>query len=272
MLFRPLPDGSALAISQPAHAWISGQLARAWGGAVAGVDRLPELFILAAEQHDIGWLPWEAAPTRDPATGHPYDFVSLPRDRHTALWSAGVATAAASYGPQVALLVSLHGLAIYALTPDEKRAPEDLAAVQRFRAEQEVMQARLRPQVAASEAEIADQRAILLALDLMSLVICGAMGRAPRHTPPVPLAGGTARLALAFPGDGWERLTVDPWPFRESVVTVGCLARHLPAGGFSDEAAMREAIAAAPVETITTTLVPSAATLSPNPARSGASM
>lgn len=271
MLFRPLPDGSALAISQPAHAWISGQLAREWGGPVAGVDRLPDLFILAAEQHDIGWLPWEVAPTRDPATGRPYDFVSLPRDQHTALWSAGVATAVASYGPHVALLVSLHGLAIYALTPDERRTPEDLAAVQRFRAEQEAMQARLRPQVAASDAQIADQRAILLALDLMSLVICGAMGREPRRTPPVPLAGGTTRLALAFPGAGWDRLTVDPWPFRESVVTVGCLARHLPAGGFSDEATMREALAAAPVVTITMTLVPPSAIPSPSPARSGAS-
>jgi hypothetical protein len=105
----------------------------------------------------------------------------------------------------------------------------------------------------------------------MSLVICGAMGREPRRTPPVPLAGGATRLALAFPGAGWDRLTVDPWPFRESVVTVGCLARHLPAGGFSDEATMRGALKAAPVETITTTLVPPNATPSPNPARSGAS-
>lgn len=256
MLFRPLPDGSALAISQPAHAWISGQLARAWGGAAAGVERLPELFILAAEQHDIGWLKWEAAPTRDPATGRPYDFVALPRDQHTALWSAGVATAATSYGPLVALLVSLHGLAIYALTPDEKRTPEDLAAVQRFRAEQEAMQARLRPQIAASDAEIADQRAILLALDLMSLVICGAMGRDPRRTPPVPLADDTARLALAFPADDWEHLTVDPWPFRSARVTVGCLARRLPPGGFADAAAMRTALAAAPVMPITATLTP----------------
>lgn len=256
MLFRPLPDGSALAISQPAHAWISGQLARAWGGTAAGVERLPELFILAAEQHDIGWLRWEAAPTRDPATGRPYDFVALPRETHTALWSAGVEAAAASYGPQVALLASLHGLAIYALTPDEKRAPDDLAAVQRFRAEQEMVQARLRPQTAASEAEIADQRAILLALDLMSLVICGAMGRETRRTPPVPLADGTARLALAFPAEGWDHLTIDPWPFRDARVTVGCLARRLPPGRFPDETSMRAAVASAPVETLTATLTP----------------
>lgn len=256
MLFRSLPDGSALAVSQPAHAWISGQLARAWGGKVAGVERLDELFILAAEQHDIGWLNWEAAPTRDPATGRPYDFIALPRDAHTALWSAGVEAAAASYGPLVALLVSLHGLAIYALTPDERRTPEDLAAVQRFRTEQEAMQARLRPRITASDSEIADQRAVLLALDLMSLVICGAMGRDPRRAPPVPLAGGVTRLALAFSNDGWDRLTVDPWPFREAHVTVGCLARRLPPDRFPDETSMRAALASAPVETLTTTLLP----------------
>lgn len=255
MLFRPLPDGSALAVSQPAHAWISGQLARAWGGAAAGVERLGELFILATEQHDIGWLPWEAAPTHDPATGRPHAFVALPRDQHTALWSAGVMTAEAAYGPHVALLVSLHGLAIYALTPDEKRTPEDLAAVQRFRAGQEAAQARLGAAITASAAEIADQRAILQALDLMSLVICGTMGRAPRRTLPVPLAGGQARLTLAFPDAGWERLTVDPWPFRQSAVTVGCPARLL-AGRFDDEAAMHAALAAAEVTAIEATLMP----------------
>jgi hypothetical protein len=255
VLFRPLPDGSALAVSQPAHAWISGQLARAWGGPVAGIERLPELFILAAEQHDIGWLPWEAAPTRDPATGRPYSFIALPRDQHTALWSAGVETARASYGPHVALLVSLHGLAIYALTPDEKRDPDDLAAVQRFRAEQEAVQARLRAAIAASAEEIAAQRAILLALDLMSLVICGTMGRELRRTPPVPLAAGATRLTLAFAGEGWERLTVDPWPFRDAAVTVSCPARRL-AGRFGDEAAMRAALAAAPVGTVEARLTP----------------
>ena len=155
----------------------------------------------------------------------------------------------------MALLVSLHGLAIYALTPDEKRTPEDLAAVQRFRAEQEAVQARLRGEIAASAEEIAAQRAILLALDLMSLVICGTMGRELRRTPPVPLAAGATRLMLAFPGDGWDRLAVDPWPFRGAAVTVACPARRL-AGRFDDEAAMRAALAAAPVETIEATLVP----------------
>lgn len=255
MLFRPLPDGSALAVSQPAHAWISGQLARAWGGPVAGRERLDEIFILAAAQHDIGWLPWEAAPTRDPATGRPHSFVALPREAHTALWSAGVATAEACYGPHVALLISLHGLAIYALTPDEARAPDDLAAVRRFRAEQEAVQARLRAAVAATAAEIADQSAILLALDLISLVVCGTMGRAPRRTPPVPLAGGGMPLSLAFADEGWDRLAVDPWPFRDASVTVECVARHLPSAGFADEVTMRHGLRTLPPVRIRATLL-----------------
>jgi hypothetical protein len=50
---------SVLTISQPAHAWISGQLLRAWA------EPLGEPLLLGAEQHDIGWLDWEAAPTFD---------------------------------------------------------------------------------------------------------------------------------------------------------------------------------------------------------------
>jgi hypothetical protein len=36
MLIREEPDGSFLAIGQASHAWLSGQLARAWGNAEFG--------------------------------------------------------------------------------------------------------------------------------------------------------------------------------------------------------------------------------------------
>ncbi len=52
MLFRS-QSSSVLAISQPTHAWISGQILRAWD------ENLRETLLLAAEQHDIGWLDWE---------------------------------------------------------------------------------------------------------------------------------------------------------------------------------------------------------------------
>ena len=62
MMFRVEAE-RVLAISQPAHAWISGQLTREWVGPAS------EPLCLAAEQHDIAWLDWEAAPSFDPATG-----------------------------------------------------------------------------------------------------------------------------------------------------------------------------------------------------------
>ena len=59
MLLVDHPDGK-VAVAQPSHAWISGQLARAWGG-----DMQPrEEVCLAAEQHDIAWLEWERDPQR----------------------------------------------------------------------------------------------------------------------------------------------------------------------------------------------------------------
>ena len=67
MLFRDQPPG-ALAISQLTHAWISGQLLRAWD------EKLGEPVLLAAEQHDIGWMDWETAPSFNARTGRPHLF------------------------------------------------------------------------------------------------------------------------------------------------------------------------------------------------------
>src|SRR5450432_2674780 len=68
MLFHEQSSGAPLAISQPAHAWISGQLLRAWNRNFA------EPLLIAAEQHDIGWMDWETAPSFNAATGRPHLF------------------------------------------------------------------------------------------------------------------------------------------------------------------------------------------------------
>ena len=71
MLIRPEPDGTFLAIGQASHAWLSGQLARAWGNERFGAVEPWEEVCLAAEQHDIGMAQWERAPTLNPDTGLP---------------------------------------------------------------------------------------------------------------------------------------------------------------------------------------------------------
>ena len=69
MLFRTEPS-RVLAISQPTHAWISGQILRSWR------EALGETLMLAAEQHDIGWLDWER---RRPSTLRPVAHISSAR-------------------------------------------------------------------------------------------------------------------------------------------------------------------------------------------------
>ena len=89
MLFSNYNFG-VLAISQPAHAWISGQLLRAWA------EPLGEPLLLGAEQHDLGWFDWEAAPTFDPETGRPHLFRHVGAATHAPIWTRGVERALAA--------------------------------------------------------------------------------------------------------------------------------------------------------------------------------
>ena len=65
MLLRKENPG-VIAIPQLGHAWISGQLARAWGNEKFAAPAPREVVCLAAEQHDIGWMDWETSPSLKP--------------------------------------------------------------------------------------------------------------------------------------------------------------------------------------------------------------
>ncbi len=66
--------GERICITQPTHAWVAGQLARAWGNDRFGSFAPWEEVCLGAEQHDIGWHRWEGSPTLNPTTGLVYLF------------------------------------------------------------------------------------------------------------------------------------------------------------------------------------------------------
>lgn len=263
MLFRRLAGRPTIAVPQPAHAWISGQLARAWGNQRFGDVSPREAMFLTAEQHDIGWLPWEATPTRDPATGLPWNFTALPRTAHTALWAEGVDRAEASLGRYPALLVSLHGVGIYVRFGKSPPGSADAAAVEAFNAAETARQARLIASLAADPAwapavrpeAVARNRALVLAWDLVSLIICHGL-TGTREVAEVPDARGMGTLTLtAIDGDP-ERIAVSPWPFAVPTLAVECEGFVLPEGPFADDAAMRAAIAAAPRADVTALLIP----------------
>jgi len=106
MLLRK--DGlDVIAIPQPCHAWLSGQMARAWANERFAAPMPYDEVCLAAGQHDIGWLDWEMTPALDAGTGLPQEFFRVSAKVHIALWREGVRRARV-FGRYPALLVSLH--------------------------------------------------------------------------------------------------------------------------------------------------------------------
>lgn len=253
MLFRRGEGRPTIAVPQPAHAWISGQLARAWGNERFGAAEPREAVCLAAEQHDLGWLAWEAAPTRDPATGLPWNFSALPRSVHAPLWARGVDQALASLGRYPALLISMHGVGIYRRFGKSAPGSADAAAVAAFDEAETARQGRLVASLAAdplwAEAvrpeRLARNHALILVWDLMSLIIChGLTGE--RAVGEVPAAAGEERLVMRAIGGDPGRIAIDPWPFGGEAVDVACEGVVMPEAGFEDDGPLRAALAAAP--------------------------
>jgi len=233
MLFRTEPSG-VLAISQPTHAWISGQILRAWG------EALGEPLLLAAEQHDIGWLDWETAPTFNPATGRPHLFREVGAAVHSPMWREGVKRALGAWGAHVALLVSRHGGVIYRRYVDRHRIGEaDAAAAQAYLDTQAPIEAEWATMLGLAATTLQKETTLVALSDTLSLALCGEL-KTPIEVEAPKAGGGTQTLRLverhAHPFD----FVLSPWPLRQDVLTVEGEARPLPATGrFDDEAAMR---------------------------------
>lgn len=233
MLFREaLGAAPALAISQPAHAWISGQLLRAWA------DPPEEPVLLAAEQHDLGWLDWETAPSFDAQAGRPHLFRAVGAAVHAPMWARGVDRALNAWGQRVALLVSRHGGLIYTRYTDRHRvAPADAAAAARYLDTQAPLQAAWAQALGLDDAALAHDTALVALSDTLSLALCGELAT-PLEVEAPDRTGGRQTLRLAArPEDA--AFTLSPWPFRGETLVVEGEARPMPGGRFADEAAMQ---------------------------------
>lgn len=243
--------GGVLAIGQTSHAWISGQLARAWGNARFPRPQPRQEVCLAAEQHDIGMALWDLEPMANPTTGLPYSFMEMPLAEHLGLWSEAPRRLL-TQSRYAALLVSMHGARLYARRDLDALEENEAGAVREYLAAQRRFQAELvdslsaDPRTASSvqEATLSDNSQLLWTWDFLSLAIC--LDWAPRPTPKVPSSEGRLELALAPAGEE-RRLWLEPWPFEGDRVGVRCEARRLPER-FQTEEEMRAGLAAAPWE------------------------
>ena len=243
-----------LVIGQPAHAWVSGQLARAWGNVEFPAPAPREPVCLAAEQHDVGWQDADLAPLRD-EHGRPLPFTAYPRVEHVAIWH-DAARRLLAQSRYAALLVSLHGTALYDRYVDADRHPPEVAELIRgYLREQRALQEELA--AGLDPAEVARNQKLIAALDRLSLALChgeeATLEDVPGADGPVTIlvapAAGDSAAAVARddhavpPGTATAAFTLTPWPFASSALVVGCEARRLDAAGvIGDWVALRFAL------------------------------
>jgi len=246
MLVR-LDDSGALCIGQLSHSWLSGQLARSWGNAQFGTVEPREEIALGAEQHDIGWAPFDGEPSFNEDTGLPRSFLEVTLDQHLAVWS-GAPDRLMSQSMHAALVVSMHGRSLSELRM--RGRPDQSTALQAHVDEEQARQAKLCATLEISAAQAERTQRQMWTWDGLSLALCN--GWRPFVAGDVPTADGLAPVELRDQGDG--TFTLDPWPFGADRVEVRCEARRLQAR-YPDEASMREAWEQAKPVTLTFTLV-----------------
>jgi hypothetical protein len=227
-------SNDVLIITQPSHAWISGQIAREWGNTAFG-DFAPRAEVeLAAELHDLGFAKWEQEPTLDESTGLPHTFMSMPLRRHLEIWTDGI-HAMTDYGRYPALLVSMHYTWLAQKHPHYESG-EHAMLVQDFLETQSAYQcfafASLRNDpvyaAAAGEDAFTRNRRLISLWDWLSLLIC--MGkREPERIPEVPMANGLGELVLQPIEKDSSQYTLAPWPFKRESVKLICEAKQLEA-------------------------------------------
>lgn len=259
MVFRR-EAGGLVVVTQPAHAWLSGQLARAWGNERFGSFAPHEEVRLAAEQHDCGWHEWELAPTLDPETGLPHHFDEMPLREHLRVWPAGVQMIG-GMSRYAGLLLCLHGLWLRERNPEPKD-PGEQHMVRAFVECQQLARDTLLEELRGDPvyaphctgSAVARNSALVSAWDWISLGLC-MRSSGEWIAADVPEARGRCTLRLSPEGDSGLGWRVAPWPFRDESVEVFCEGRRL-SGTFRDVDAMRAALAAAPRVRLAFRLVP----------------
>lgn len=262
MLHRSTKQG-LICITQPNHAWLSGQLAQAWGNDHFGQFTPRQEVCLGAEQHDIGWLLWEQLPTLNRQTGYPYKFTELPTQVHIDIWS-GAKGLALPLGRYVTLLVSLHGTGLYERYTSWQNSQTSTEIVQDFLKREYAFQEHLIAILKNDEYYapyvtpfvIERNRKLVATWDALSIILCQGFADQQQVTQVPTIDGETAlKLTLIENKDNHYLLAVSPWPFQQSEVKLvyeGRLLRQT----FSNELAMQEALKSDCWVTLSTTLKP----------------
>jgi len=240
---------------QTEHARLAAELVDCWGGVCAPVEPR-EPVRLAAALHDAGWAEADARPLVNPETGRPYSFLDIPQDVHVAAHTRTVRRARQA-APYAGLLTSLHSAGLYRdrygylpHIPSRPVAPQWRAAVDRFLAEQDAVQAELTAALRPDPAVLQTHYRWFQLWDMLSLYCCmlTPAGTPVRLLCAVPRAPGGEEIAFYLRGTDGVSFEVDPWPFHVEQITLRWPARVLPDRPYRSDEDLQADYAKAPVQ------------------------
>lgn len=226
-------NGKTRIISQPAHAWISGQLATHWGNKHFGSFNPYDEVRLAAYQHDIGWTGWEQHPELNHAGGYPFNFMDMPLNAHLEIWAKGSKFMSVQ-NSYAALLILRHNLFLLGLH-DFKSEPEKfIEEARQFKRETEAYEKSLLERVKKlySEKEYDTRnlnynQALIKTWDYLSLFAC--MNKTEEETMKKVPVNEEKSTDLIIRCTDPKRLhyTLKPWPLDQEIVEIKCECRYL---------------------------------------------
>lgn len=255
MLFRKEEDG-IVAIGQPAHAWVAGQIATAWGNDM--FEAPCEEVCLAAQLHDIGFAPWELQPTLNPATGLPHSFLEMPAAIQLPLWTDGIQHLV-RFNRYAAMLVSMH-FTFLAKRIVQDRPGEDAELAAKFLNTQGELQRTLATSLRndfyygsrSTDEEFRRDQEFVSLVDWMSLQILLRF-KDPRISREQQARAIADKFELQPLNVQGTEIRLAPWPFKPRTLRLVCDGRRLLTI-FTDEPSMREGLRAAAPVTVAVTL------------------
>jgi Protein of unknown function (DUF3891) len=228
-------------VRQPDHADLSGQFARAWGGADVEPLRGRGSMELAATRHDDGWAVFDRRPSWDPENARPRNFLDVPVRAHLAFYRACIEVVSGE-DAYAGLMVSMHGAGIYngryGTQPGLMLsfAASEQEAVDAFVREQEESHPGRIEQAGVDDVELWVNYRLLQIYDRLSLSLClrewESSNAEPDSIEPCPLgyAGDEAELRL-MPLGPW-RIRIEPYPFVESPARFTVVRKLLLKGAY----------------------------------------
>jgi hypothetical protein len=218
-------DTSFLLITQPDHARLARDIVAAIRTEPVLDTAARDTVLFATLEHDNGWLEVDAAPTIDPATGRPCDFINGPAHVKHELWPRGIARVART-DARAAALVAEHALTVYHYRAAEPEWRSFFGPITALR--DDLLRQVMAAHGPARDAFAEQYRCVRLG-DVFSLQFCNGW------TDPHETFGYRATLH-------GHHLVITPDPFAGAVIPLRVMARRIPARPYASDADLRAAM------------------------------